>query len=248
MSGYETRQFYTLAVDETTGKSILTTADTSTLDASYQGTSVLSSSANGVPLRTGYTGYLVGDGYPVNGYVFGHGIQFPSSPAADDFFLRTDFMPNRLFKFDGVRWIRIEDAVRMNMTNNDTRMTLKTSFINNTDYIYTNEIATDFAALVEGQFVVNTEIDFTEALYVCFSLENTQVIPVQLNYASNDYPSLITEYTNSALESKVRITLPVINAEQQTIPFSGSWRIRLSNTREAVRQSLSKALRPKADL
>lgn len=248
LSGYETRQFYTLAVDETTGKSVLTTADSGTLDASYQGASVTSSSVNGVPLRTGYTGYLVGDGYPVNGYVFGHGIQFPASPAADDFFLRTDFMPNRLFKFDGVRWIRIEDAVRMNMTNNDTRTTQKTSFVNNTDYIYTKEIATDFASLIEGQYVVNTAIDYTEALYVCFSLENTQVIPVQLNYSSEDYPSLITQYTDSNLDSKVRITLPEINSEQQTIPFSGIWRIRLSNTREAVRQSLSKALRPKADL
>lgn len=248
MSGYETRQFYTLAVDETTGKSVLTTADLDSIDASYQGSSVSSSAVNGVPLRTGYTGYLVGDGYPVNGYVFGHGIQFPAIPAADDFFLRTDFMPNRLFKFDGIRWIRIEDAVRMNMTNTDTRMTQKTSFVNNNDYIYTKEIATDFASLVEGQYVINTTIDYTEALYVCFSLENTQVIPVQLNYSSEDHPSLITQYTDANLDSKVRITLPEINSEQQTIPFSGIWRIRLSNTREAVRQSLSKALRPKADL
>jgi hypothetical protein len=34
--------------------------------------------------------------------------------------------------FDSTRWIKIEDAVRMNMTNNDTRQTQKTSFINNT--------------------------------------------------------------------------------------------------------------------
>lgn len=248
MSGYETRQFYTLSVDQTTGKSLLTTADTSAIDASSMGTNVLASGQNAVPLRTGYTGYLVGDGYPVNGYVFGHGIQFPANPAADDFFLRTDFMPNRLFKFDGVRWIRIEDAVRMNMTNNDVRHTLKTGFINNTDYIYTEELATDFVSLTEGQYVINTEIDFMETAYACLKLENTQVITVEVGYASSDHPSLITSYTNSELAQKVRITLPVINSTQQTIPYTGKWRLRLCNTREAVRQSLSKALRPKADL
>lgn len=58
-----------------------------------------------------------------------------------------------------------------------------------------------------------------------------------------EHTSLITELTN-----KVRITLPEINDEQQVIPYSGVWRIRLTDTREAVRQSLSKALRPKADL
>jgi hypothetical protein len=248
MSGYETRQFYTLSVDKDTGKSLLTTTDTSTIDASSMGTSVLASGQNAVPLRTGYTGYLVGDGYPVNGYVFGHGIQFPANAAADDFFLRTDFMPNRLFKFDGIRWIRIEDAVRMNMTNNDVRQTLKTGFINNSDYIYTNELATDFVSLTEGQYVINTEIDFMETQYVCLKLENTQVITVEVGYSSAENPSLITSYTDSSLSQKVRITLPEINGTQQTIPYSGTWRLRLCDTREAVRQSLSKALRPKADL
>ena len=42
-------------------------------------------------------------------------------------------MPSRLFRFDGTRWVKVEDSVRMTMTNNDTRQTLKTSFINNTN-------------------------------------------------------------------------------------------------------------------
>ena len=248
MSGYETRQFYTLAVDATTGKSVLTTADTGEIDTSYSGTSVLSSAVNGVPLRTGYTGYLVGDGYPVNGYAFGHGIQFPASPASDDFFLRTDFMPNRLFKFDGTRWNKVEDAVRMNMTNNDVRQTQKTGFINNNEYIYTNEIASDFVSLVEGQYVINTSIDFMDVLYVTLNYENTQVIPVKLGYASEEYPTVMTSYQDAELNNKIRITLPEINNEQQVIPYAGIWRVSITNTREAVRQSLSKALRPKADL
>jgi hypothetical protein len=47
-------------------------------------------------------------------------------------------MPNRLFRYDGTRWVKTEDAVRMTMTNNDSRKTQKTGFINNTT---TNNIA-----------------------------------------------------------------------------------------------------------
>lgn len=128
-SGFETRQFYTLAVDEF-GKTALQTVDSDALDASG---GTLSSESNKRPVRSGYTGYLLGDGYPPNGYDFGHGVQFPATSAPDDFFLRTDFMPNRLFRFNGTAWVKVEDAVRMTMTNNDTRNTQKTSFINNSN-------------------------------------------------------------------------------------------------------------------
>ena len=47
-------------------------------------------------------------------------------------------LPNRLFRYDGRRWVKMEDKVRMTMTNTDTRNTQKTSFINN---VQTNTIA-----------------------------------------------------------------------------------------------------------
>ena len=131
-SGYETRQFYSLAVDPTNGKPVLETVDQMEVDASQMGNAEDASSIHGRAQRSGYVGYLLGDGFPANGYVFGHGIQFPVSAHLNDYFLRTDFAPNRLFRFDGTRWIKTEDAVRMNMTNTDTRKTYKTDFINNT--------------------------------------------------------------------------------------------------------------------
>jgi hypothetical protein len=130
LSGSETRQYYTLAVDPKTGKPMIQTADEDDILASD---GILSSESNARPVRDGYTGYLLGDGIPPNGYDFGHGPQFPSAPSKSDFFLRTDFFPNRLFRFDGTSWAKYEDAVRMTMTNNDTRQTLKTGFINNTN-------------------------------------------------------------------------------------------------------------------
>ena len=46
--------------------------------------------------------------------------------------MRTDFFPNRMFKFDGLRWIKIEDNLRMDLSNTLERRTYKSSFINNT--------------------------------------------------------------------------------------------------------------------
>lgn len=126
MSGYETRQFFTLAVNNNDAQ--LVVADLTTIDASYTGLDA--SAILDAPVRSGYCGYLLGDGFPENGAMFGHGISFPITPTKDDFFLRTDFLPNRLFRFNGNRWVKHEDAVRHQLTNTSSRQTLKTSFIN----------------------------------------------------------------------------------------------------------------------
>lgn len=129
ISGFETRQFYTLAVDKE-GRALLETADEEDINASTN--DINAAAINQKPVRSGYTGYLLGDGVPPNGADFGHGIAFPATSISGDYFLRTDFLPNRLFRYDGVRWVKVEDAVRHELTNTDTRQTLKTSFINNT--------------------------------------------------------------------------------------------------------------------
>tara|TARA_Y200000002_G_scaffold363_1_gene374 strand:- start:50243 stop:51400 length:1158 start_codon:yes stop_codon:yes gene_type:complete len=128
-SGYDTTNLYTLQVDEN-GKTELVTTDITSLDASTQ--NELADRINQTPERTGYDGYLLGDGIPPNGEAFGSGIGFPSSQAKGDYFLRTDLLPNRLFRFDGTRWIKMEDAVRTSLSNTNTRSTLKTGFVNNT--------------------------------------------------------------------------------------------------------------------
>jgi len=79
-------------------------------------------------------GYLTGDGLAPNGLPVSQGISFPSTPATGDYCLRLDYLPNRLFRYDGKRWLKIEDAVRTNITNNaDTNSTLRNSFINNSN-------------------------------------------------------------------------------------------------------------------
>ena len=128
-SGYDTTNLYTLQVDER-GQTELVTTDVTSLDASTQ--NELADRVNQSPDRTGYDGYLIGDGIAPNGEAFGSGISFPISQAKVDYFLRTDILTNRLFRYDGTRWIKMEDNVRMTLTNKDTRDTFKTGFINNT--------------------------------------------------------------------------------------------------------------------
>jgi hypothetical protein len=128
-SGYDTSNLYTLQVDAT-GTPQLVTADINTLDASAQ--EVLVDKIAQTPAREGYQGYLIGDNIAPNGEVFGSGISFPTTNYAGDYFLRTDMLPNRLFRYDGSRWVKMEDGIRMTLTNTDTRSTLKTSFVNNT--------------------------------------------------------------------------------------------------------------------
>ena len=129
-SGYETSHLYTLQVDEKC-KTELVTADTSELDASTQ--NELADRINQTPEREGYEGYLIGDGIAPNGEAFGSGIGFPTGSVKGDYFLRTDLFPNRLFRYDGQRWVKMEDNVRVNLSNTDNKQTQKGTFINNTN-------------------------------------------------------------------------------------------------------------------
>ena len=88
------------------------------------------------PRQNYYLGYLVGNQTPPNGYPLnGMGVQFPDNAVEGMFYLRTDFVPSRIFRFDGAKWTVFEDNVRMTMTNTSNRKTLKTSFINNTNKV-----------------------------------------------------------------------------------------------------------------
>jgi len=79
--------------------------------------------------------YLAGDGVPPNGFPVKVQTTFPDIPTIGEYVLRTDFMPNRLYIFNGSRWIHVEDDVTMIMTNTTDRVTYKTDAFNNKDQI-----------------------------------------------------------------------------------------------------------------
>lgn len=127
-SGFNYKQFYVTPIDERGNVRID--------GVNEQGETVSSDkSINAVidtPASSHYGFYYNGDGIPPNGFPAGFGTSFPTSNVnKGDYWLRTDYLPNRLFRYDGLRWTKVEDSVRLTTTNNSTRNTFKTGFINN---------------------------------------------------------------------------------------------------------------------
>lgn len=87
------------------------------------------------PQSFGYTsGYMIGDGSAPNGIPVGSGITFPASPAVGDYFLRTDYLPNLLYRWDGSLWVRIAQSSRAGVSFDSTvpgEQSQLASFINN---------------------------------------------------------------------------------------------------------------------
>ena len=127
-SGFNYKQFYVTPIDERGNIRVDGINDQGqTISSDKTINAVIDS-----PASSHYGFYYNGDGIPPNGYVAGAGTSFPTSNVnKGDYFLRLDFLPNRLFRFDGVRWLKVEDSVRLTTTNNNTRNTFKTGFVNN---------------------------------------------------------------------------------------------------------------------
>jgi hypothetical protein len=87
------------------------------------------------PQTFGYTaGYLTGTGAAPNGLPVQAGISFPANPAVGDYFLRIDYLPQILYRWDGHLWVRISENVRTQTGFADsTNQSQISSFINNSN-------------------------------------------------------------------------------------------------------------------
>ena len=104
----------------------------------YAGSSRTLSTTSPTTPNVAIPAYLGGDGTAPNGFAVTASTEFPSSPSLGQFVLRTDFLPNRLFRYDGARWIKVEDNVRANLTPGPDNKTLRSIFVNDTT-TYTNQ-------------------------------------------------------------------------------------------------------------
>jgi hypothetical protein len=100
------------------------------------------------PRGFGYTrGYLVGDAAAPNGLPMGSGITFPSNPKSGDYFLRTDYLPQQLFRWSGTLWVKISENVRTGTALGEDDKSLRASFINNSNVT----VRTDGTTMPEKQ-------------------------------------------------------------------------------------------------
>jgi hypothetical protein len=140
-SGYDTTPYYVVPTNEQGLADVEDVSDTN-IDTTAEG-AIDASVVLRSPNHNYYVGYLTEDSTPPNGAPYTFGIEWPARPIDGQFHLRTDYFPNRLFRFNGIHWIKFEDNVRMDVTNTprdgnqqtpntQTRQTEVTSFINNT--------------------------------------------------------------------------------------------------------------------
>ena len=120
---------------------VVTFAATGAATITVDSTFINSSEAAVSPRANGYTlGYLTGDGIAPNGLPVTPGISFPVNPSDGQYCLRLDYFPNRLFRYNGNAWVKIEDNVRTNLTNGPSNQTLRSSFVNNTYTVPTTDV------------------------------------------------------------------------------------------------------------
>jgi len=77
------------------------------------------------------TTYLLGPSTAPNGFVVRSLTYFPDSPNVGEFVLRTDYLPNVLFRWSGKKWVVVNEVHRAPLTGNSNQTQLGT-FINNT--------------------------------------------------------------------------------------------------------------------
>ena len=257
-SGYDTSKFY--HVDRNKEEDPLpVTTDSIELDASIQTQATDENGdplfdENGDPIYVGvnasatketmdhktYSGYLLPDGIPPNGAAFTAGIAFPNGPSVGQYCLRKDYFPYRLFRFDGRIWRKVEDQLRHTMNNlgetdvgvgaryqgKTAKATQKGSFINNNYETGQDPLAFDVLILTEdSSSILNTDIDYQPGMYADVFLGDTKVSSTISSGAGGK--TLITFAYSAKSGTRVQYRLYAKSISQK--------------------QSLSKALRPKAD-
>jgi hypothetical protein len=138
-SGFNYKQYYVAPIDE---RGNIRTDNVNSTDRISSDKPI--NATIDTPASSHYGFYMNGDGVAPNGHPAGFGISFPNANIdKGDYFLRTDYLPNRLFRYDGNRWIKVEDSVRINMSNTDTKLNYKTGFVNNTTTDTINGLTVD---------------------------------------------------------------------------------------------------------
>ena len=139
-AGFNYKQYYVAPIDE---RGNIRTDNVNTEETRASADKKVNAVID-TPASSHYGFYMDGDGVAPNGHPAGFGISFPNAGIdKGDYFLRTDFLPNRLFRYDGARWVKIEDSVRITTTNNDSRANYKTGFVNNSSSDTINGLTTN---------------------------------------------------------------------------------------------------------
>lgn len=130
LSGYNTDPLYVLPTNPDGSPSLTISENADTIKIRTD-SAVYTADTTYLSPNRGYLGYLVGDGLAPNGVPVKPLTFFPDTALQGDYVLRLDFFPNRLFRYNGTKWIAVEDAQRGELTGSLIN-NLRGTFINNT--------------------------------------------------------------------------------------------------------------------
>ena len=229
-SGYDTSMIYTEVVNEY-GYPV----DPGAIDASDlspdASSNVADASAQTLTSAVKVEGYLTGDALPPNGATVAAGIAFPVTPEQGDYFLRLDYIPNRLFRYDGRRWVKVEDAVRTNLTPGTENQTQLSGFINDTNQFMSNSAAWDAIRISSPytppanaatlSFTLSTKTVVVKVPYNSTYGVRTKLdgLPIT-NTISNSSGNIAITITGPLYPRKLRITSATATGGNATVQFA----------------------------
>jgi len=229
-SGYDTSMIYTEVVNEY-GYPV----DPGAIDASDlspdASSNVADASAQTLTSAVKVEGYLTGDALPPNGATVAAGIAFPVTPGQGDYFLRLDYIPNRLFRYDGRRWVKVEDAVRTNLTPGTENQTQLSGFINDTNQFMSNSAAWDAIRISSPytpaanaatlSFTLSTKTVVVKVPYNSTYGVRTKLdgLPIT-NTISNSSGNIAVTITGPLYPRKLRITSATATGGNATVQFA----------------------------
>jgi hypothetical protein len=134
-SGYDTTPFFigSKRIDEGSGDTLGTRTDSTTLHTDSR---VIQSDAGLLTPQKALDAYISGSSTP-NGLDVAARTSFPASANIGDYVLRTDYVPNRLFRYDGRRWTKVEDFRRTDLTPNSHENKTQREYFRTTAGTYT---------------------------------------------------------------------------------------------------------------
>lgn len=135
-SGYDTTPLWVLGTDAN-GNPVTMYVTNGDSTAVFADSNIIKADATSITPQQGILGYLVGDGKAPNGLPMKALTYFPENPILGDYVLRTDFYPNRVFRWDGTAWVAIQDIERALLTGNANQTQLG-GFYNNTNITHLN--------------------------------------------------------------------------------------------------------------
>jgi hypothetical protein len=229
-SGYDTTTIYTETVDQY-GYPV----DPGALDASDlspdASSNIADASAQTLTSAVKVEGYLTGDALPPNGATVAAGIAFPNAPGQGDYHLRLDYIPNRLFRYDGRRWVKVEDSVRTNLTPGTENQTQLSGFINDTNQFMSNSVAWDGiristpytppANAATLSFTLSTKTVVIKVPYNSTYGVRTRLngLPIE-NTISNSSGNIAVTITGPIYPRKLRITSATSTGGNATVRFA----------------------------